>query len=213
MKKVCVLLFALMLLACSALAETVVTTQAFTDAAVKQEDLEAIVNAGFSTASAINQQPWFFAVVTNKEVMAEISSGGMMPPSGMTPPAGADVPAKDAPSGMPPAGASGAKASVGDSPVAIVIYMDSSSKSPDPHFDCGLACQNMVNAANALGYGTKIVSAPTMTLNGDRHDEICGLLNVDTSLSAVAVLLIGYRDVDVETSPTTRDTAKVSYTN
>ncbi|MDO4547677.1 MAG: nitroreductase family protein, partial [Clostridia bacterium] len=96
-----------------------------------------------------------------------------------------------------------------------IIYMNESTPSPNPSFDCGLACQNMVIAANALGYGTKIVSSPTMTLNGDNHDELCELLGVDSSLTAVAVLLVGYQDTGVDgvTSSTTRYTIeeKVSF--
>ena len=116
----------------------------------------------------------------------------------------ADAPA-DAPAGGPPAGmpagmpaASGAKAGLGDSPVAIVVYMNEDTPSPDEHFDCGLATQNMVIAANALGCGTKIVSAPTMALNGEKHDEICEKLGVDKAYNAVAVLLLGYTDTDVD---------------
>ena len=56
----------------------------------------------------------------------------------------------------------------------------------------------MVIAASSLGYGVKIVSSPTMSLNGDKHDEICEKLGVDTSLKAVAVLLIGKADEAVD---------------
>ena len=45
------------------------TTQAFSDASVSEEDLNLILQAGLSATSAINQQPWFFAVVTNQEMM------------------------------------------------------------------------------------------------------------------------------------------------
>ena len=76
--------------------------------------------------------------------------------------------------------------------------MNEDTVSPDPNFDCGLAAQNMVIAANALGYGTKIVSAPTMTLNGERHDEICEKLGVNKAYKAVAVVLVGYTDTDVD---------------
>ena len=71
----------------------------------------------------------------------------------------------------------------------------------------------MVIAADTLGYSTKIVSSPTMALNGERHDEICELLNVDTSCSAVAVLLVGHADTDAVSSASIRDDAeaKVSY--
>ena len=76
--------------------------------------------------------------------------------------------------------------------------MNEGTPSPDEHLDCGLATQNMMIAANALGYGTKIVPAPTMSLNGEKHDEICEKLGVDRAYNAVAVLLIGYTDTDVD---------------
>lgn len=198
------------------------TTQAFKSDAVAEDDLNIILQAGLTTASAINQQPWHFAVITNQDVMKEIGSAGMggapagmagapagAPPAGMTgapagaPPAGMPGAPAGAPAGMPgaPAGmpaSSGAKAGLGDSPVAIIVYMNEGTASPDEHFDCGLATQNMVIAANALGYGTKIVSAPTMTLNGEKHDEICEKLGVDKAYTAVAVLLLGYTDTDVD---------------
>ena len=94
---------------------------------------------------------------------------------------------------------------MGDSPVAIVIYMNPATMSPDANFDCGLVTQNMVIAATALGYGTKIVSSPTMTLNGTNHDALCEKLGVDKSYTAVAVLLIGVPAVDATTSASVRN--------
>ena len=206
----------MLLIAFSAAAESTVdlimnvgTTQAFTDEAVSAEDLNTIMRAGLSAASAINQQPWFFVAITNQEVMTEIAGSG----KGFAPPAGA--PAK--PEGAPqdgngafpaaPAASAGAKAGLGDSPAAIVIYRNDASKSPNADFDCGLAAQNMVIAASALGYGVKIVSSPTMTLNGGNHDALCEKLGVDPAMQAVAVLLIGRADstVDAASGATTRD--------
>lgn len=65
----------------------------------------------------------------------------------------------------------------------------------------------MVIATASLGYGVKIVSSPTMTLNGSDHDAICEKLGMDPSMQAVAVLLIGRADdsVDATSSATTRD--------
>ena len=125
-----------------ALVSGIATTQVFTEEPVKDEDLVSIVKSGLAAASAINQQPWYFAVVTNKDVLADIGESGF-----------------------------GGRASLGSSPAAVIIYMNKNTKSPDPNFDCGLACENMVIAANALGYATKIVTAPTRSLNGERHDE------------------------------------------
>lgn len=230
MKKILALVLSLILClsSLSALAEDTLqtilqagTTQAFSAEAVSEDDLTLILQAGLSATSAINQQPWFFAVVTNQEVMSQLTGGmggapaGMMPPEGFSfpgAPAG-DAPASDAPAGnftppanagMPamPASTGAAKASMGDSPVAIVIYMNEATSSPNPSFDCGLACQNMVIAANALGYGTKIISSPTMTLNGAQHDELCEKLGVDKSLTAIAVLLLGKADTAADATAT-----------
>ena len=200
------------------------TTQAFSDEAVSAGDLETILQAGLSTESAINQQPWFFVAVTNQDVMKEIAGSGMgfAPPAGAKPEGFPEGKPEGAPEGMPegmsegapkgdmpapPVGGSGAKASLGDSPAAIIIYKNGESKSPDASFDCGLATQNMVIAASSLGYGVKIVSSPTMSLNGENHDALCEKLGVDSSMQAVAVLLIGKADsgVDATSSATTRE--------
>lgn len=207
------------------------TTQAFTDDPVPEEDIETILLAGLASESAINQQPWFFAAITDQDVMAELSASSGRPGGGMpSAPKGGEMPAfpqdgekpgipadgkmpdfpqngekpdfsKDggkssAPQGGAPAGLSGrsAKAALGDSPLAIIVYMDEATSSPNPAFDCGLAVQNMYIAAASLGYGVKIISSPTMSLNGENHDQICEKLGVDTSLTAVAVLLVGKAD-------------------
>ena len=178
------------------------TTQAFTDEAVSDEDIQTILQAGLASESAINQQPWFFVAVTDKAVMESLSaSAGMPPMGGSMPGAPKDAPAGDAPKDMPEGGmpkdappsmaAGGAKAALGDSPLAVLVYMDESSKSPNPNFDCGLAVQNMYIAAVSLGYGAKVISSPTMTLNGENHDQICEDLGIDPSLTAIAVLLVG----------------------
>ena len=53
------------------------TTQAFSADAVPDEDIQTILQAGISTASAINQQPWFFVAITNQDLMKEIGGSGM----------------------------------------------------------------------------------------------------------------------------------------
>ena len=197
-------------------------TRSFTEEAVDKADLLAIIQAGLAATSAMNSQPWFFSVVTNKDIMAEISSSGGMPRElpGGAPPAGDTArggpPSDNANVGDPsvilsnmPApprnSPSMAKASVGSTPVAVVIYTEP-AKSTNASFDCGLAGQNMVNAAMSLGYGTKIVTSPTITLNGDQHDALCEKLGVNTGMEAVAVLLIGHStdDADVISSASTR---------
>lgn len=183
------------------------TTQAFSEEAVPEEDIEAILSAGLSAESAINQQPWFFVAVTNKSVMEQVSSAGgsFTPPAGAAP---AGAPGGDAPSfpAGAPAGGSSAKAGLGDSSLAVIVYKDENTSSPDASFDCGLAVQNIYLAAASLGYGVKIISSPTRSLNGEGHDSLCTLLGVDPSLQAVAVVLIGRpaEDIDLSTGASVR---------
>lgn len=117
-------------------------------------------------------------------------------------------------SGAPAGGNTAAKAGMGDSPAAVIIYRNDQSSSPNADFDCGLAVQNMAIAAASMGYGVKIISSPTMTLNGANHDAICEKLGVDASLQAVAVLLIGTSDnsEDAVSGASTRDSLETRTT-
>lgn len=79
-KTVVWMLVCALLIGCAAWAEDTLsvimnagTTQAFKEDAISEEDINAILMAGLNATSAINQQPWYFAVVTNKTVMEEIS--------------------------------------------------------------------------------------------------------------------------------------------
>lgn len=49
----------------------------------------------------------------------------------------------------------------------------------------------MILTANALGYGSSVITAPLGTLNGEEHDTWCMQFGVDINMNAVAVLLIG----------------------
>ena len=118
----------------------------------------------------------------------------MRPPEGFAFPQGADGTA------FPPAGVSGAvggaaKAGLTDAPLAIVVSCADGSE-----LDAGLACQNMSVTAQLLGYGTKIISSPTMALNGEKQAEYRQLLGIPENQSAAAILLIGREDASVNES-------------
>ena len=229
----------------------IATTQHFTDEAVPDADVETILQAGINAPSAMNGQPWHFSVITDQEVLQQISGGmGSMgfggAPQGdfnteMTPPEGAEIPEdmqlpegftpgegmpegfdpgenmpegfapeEGMPEGMefpggqmpsPPSGDSGgtSKAGIGDAPLVIVISCKSGSE-----LDAGLACQNMSATAQLLGYGSKILTSPTMTLNGAEQHEMLG---VPEGYTVAAVLLVGHPDTSVDgyTGATTRN--------
>lgn len=197
------------------------TTQFFTEEKVANEDIEKILSAGVNAPSAMNTQPWHFTAVTDEEVaqkladaMGSMKSPAMKDGEAGTPPAMpegmegkqplADAP-KDAP--KPPEGGAGFskmpnKAGIGDSPLTIVISCKEGSE-----FDAGLAVQNMSAEAQLLGYGTKIMTAPTMALNNDEYKE---MLSVPEGQKIAAVLIVGKAatekdNPDAVSSATTRN--------
>ena len=136
----------------------------------------------------------------------DASSSGTMPDAPQGGDASSSGTMPDAPQGGTGSGdqkgsepvSRGGSASLGDSPLAIIVYMNEKTSSGTASFDCGLAAQNMYIAAVSLGYGAKIVSSPTGSLNGGNHDQICEKLGVDPSMKAVAILLIGKPDTAVD---------------
>lgn len=188
------------------------TTQLFTDEKVSDEDIEKILSAGVNAPSAMNTQPWHFTAVTDEETQKKLADAmsSMKPPAmkdvepGMPPamPEGMEEkqpPAElsegkessaDAPKEMPkpPEGGAGFskmpnKAGIGDAPLTIVISCEEGSE-----LDAGLAVQNMSAEAQLLGYGTKIMTAPTMALNNDEYKE---MLSVPEGQKIAAVLIVG----------------------
>ena len=61
-----------------------------------------------------------------------------------------------------------------------------------------------------MGYGTKILTSPTMALNGENADELRKLLNIPEGQRVAAVLLVGKaatgeENPDATSSATTRN--------
>ena len=194
------------------------TTQFFTGESVSEEDVTKILSAGVNAPSAMNTQPWHFTAVTDTQVAKQLADamGSMKPPAmngdmpdmpkpenlpegaelmmdsaknapaipeGMQPPEGAPA---DAP--KPPEGGAGFakmpnKAGIGDAPLTIVISCKEGSE-----LDCGLAVQNMSAEAQLLGYGTKIMTAPAMSLNTEEYKQ---LLSIPEGQKIAAVLIVG----------------------
>ena len=106
----------------------------------------------------------------------ELPEGAEPPelPQGAEVPEGADIPEAATPSGPEkPSEGGSAKAGIADAPLAIVVSCQAGSE-----LDAGLACQNMAAEAQLLGYGTKILTSPTMVLNGQERETYRELLDI-----------------------------------
>ena len=204
------------------LVSNITTTQYFTDDKVSNDDIETILMAGINTPSAMNGQPWHFSVITDAALLQQISedmSSGMRVGRG-TPPDGADMPDGKLPedgelpdgfdadgdrdSSPPPDTTAGGnhaatgsvlKAGIADAPLVIVVSCSDGSE-----LDAGLACQTMSVAAQLLGYGTKIISSPTLAVNGENQAAYREQLGIPENQAAAAFLLIGMEDTSMDES-------------
>ena len=157
------------------------TTQYFTDEAIPESDIVAIVNAGMNASSAMNNQDWHFSVVTNKELLNEF--------------------VENMSKNMPPQMKEQAnpKSQFGDTPLAIIVSCGNKGE-----FDAGLAMQNIYDYAILSGYGAKIFTSPCKMLNDGYKEK----LGVPSNMSVVATINIGKKKnmdgVDGVTSASTR---------
>ena len=150
------------------------TYQAFTADKVSDADIAKIVNAGINAPSGMNNQPWFFAVVTDENVTKQIAdeAAQAMAEKGFTPPK----------NGVK-------KAQINDAPLNIYVYCE-----PNALFDAGLALEQMNVAAQSLGYGTKIFGSPAVVLKGDNAAQYKQLLGVPENMEYVSTLSVGKID-------------------
>ena len=68
--------------------------------------------------------------------------------------------------------------------------------------------KNMSVEAQLLKYGTKIISSPTIVLNGENQETFRELLGIPDDQSAVAVLLVGMEDTSLEADAVTAATIR-----
>lgn len=137
--------------------------KAFTEEAVPQEALDAVLSAGAQAPSARNTQPWRFTVVQNAELIEQLSqsaNGTLILISGTTEP----------------------------------------QEGVNVDFDCALATENMYLAALSLGLSGFISTGPVRSAN-----EMKDTLEIPEGFEVVALLHIGYADVDALSSASVRN--------
>jgi nitroreductase len=154
------------------------TAQYFLEDSLSVEDINVILDAGRNAMSGRNYQPWYFTAIANKDLIEELA--GKMPKR-------KKQVEMDSSMVKPPA-----KAGFGDSPVVIALACQENKE-----FDLGLACQNMLLAAEALGYGSKIIKTGAANLN---TIENRALLKIPENMHVYAILLIGKNDTRIDMS-------------
>lgn len=176
------------------------SVRAYSDMPVTREDVELLLDAAIHAPSAVNSQPWAFAVIQQREALTRYAEEGKKLLLGEPP----NVEVVE--SGLPNIDRLRQMASGADfalfhrAPALIVIY----ATSIEGVSDCYLAAQNLMLAAWAIGLGTCPIGLARPLFN---QAEVKTELEVPLDWSAALPIAVG-RPAG-ETPPSSRRPAQI----
>jgi len=136
----------------------------FSDKPISKENLELLLKAGMAAPSGKDIRPWRFIVVTDKETLAKTSV------------------------------ALSATEKIKGNVAAIVVCGDSSESERFWTFDCSLAAENIMLAAQSAGIGSHWIS---IRPNEERINNIKGLFSFPGSVEPLCAIVLGYPEQDI----------------
>lgn len=156
------------------------TTRKFKPEQIKEEELQAIIDAGLYAPSGENQQPWHFTVIQNKSLIDEMnfeikeafkqSDNEAMKKVGFNE---KFIPTYGAPT---------------------VILVSGLNDNLFTEVDCAAATQNMLLGAHSLGIASCWCAAVSMVFQGEKKEEFRTRLNIPENYTPFYAVLLGYSD-------------------
>jgi nitroreductase len=166
----------------------------FADTPLTDDQIKALVNAALAAPSGMNRQPWHIVVVKDKALIDELDAEGMN-----------ILGAAEDKMIYERMMERGGKL-LYNAPCLIVILSDGSKWGS---LDSGILCQNVVLAAQSLGFGSCIVGMAGLPLSGSRGDEFKKRLCFPDGYEFAVGVLIG--TINSGKEPHELDLGKVTY--
>lgn len=163
------------------------TTRKFKAEQIKEEELQAIIEAGAYAPSAHNKQSWNFTVIQNSELIKELNIESKKAAKGFKD----DIIQKMANNDKFDA--------FYGAPTVIIVSGDNSGMLPG--VDCAAATENMLIAAESLDIGSCWNGFVSILLNSEKGSEYKTKLNIPEGYTPYYAVLLGYKDVKVNNAP------------
>lgn len=170
------------------------STRGFTNIKVSKDDLEVIIKAGIDAPSAMNNQDWYFSAVQNSDLIKQINDSVK---SAL--PEALNKRMLDRFNGN-------ADYSVFYNAPTIIFTFAKEENVPYALLNCAFASQNMVLAAESLGYSSCYIGMATMLFKDKTYYE---KLNVPKGYAIATIIALGLADKNMPVIE--RDYEKVSY--
>lgn len=154
---------------------------------IKDEELNAIVEAGLYAPSANNLQAWHFTVIQNKDVIMDLNEA-------------AKDSAKDNPDEMVRKLANEKNLNVFyGAPTVMIVAGEEGALMAD--VDCAVASENMMIAAESLDIGGCWNGLVSFLFQSDKADEYKEKLGIPKNYTPYYGLVFGYKDMKEPEAP------------
>lgn len=155
------------------------STRVFLPTQIKDEELKAILDAGIYAPSAVNQQPWHFTVVQNKELLDELHAKFM------------EVAKKSENDYVRKVGYNENFHVFYNAPTVVLVSgLEANNNSP---VDCAAAVENMLIASESLDIGACWVGFIAYLLNSEEGKELFEKLEIPKGFKQIHSVCIGYK--------------------
>jgi len=146
---------------------------------IKPEDMELILKSGLYAPSACNTQPWHFTVVSNKDIIDELSSETKKELLNCENEYFKEF-------------ANNEKYNVFYNAPAIII-VSGEVNSMVPETDCAAATENMILAAESLNIGSCWIGLLAFLFKGEKSQEYLDKLKIPQGYMPYYALTLGYK--------------------
>jgi nitroreductase len=167
------------------------STRAFNAEQIKEEELQAIIDAAIYAPSATNKQPWHFTVVQNIELLERLNASFK------------DLARRSDNDYVRRVGENEKFHVFYSSPTVILVSGDENN-----HYaavDCAAAVENMLIAAESLDIGACWIGFIASLLNSEEGKDYLKELGIPEGFKQIHAVALGYKKVNRTTAPARKE--------
>ncbi len=164
------------------------STRKFTDEAVTDEMMAAIIEAGIYAPSGHNTQPWHFTVIRNKELLQEMNLATKKE-------------AKDYPDPLIQKMANNDSLNLFYNAPVLVVVSGMTTGAVTMRDDCAAATQNMLLAAESLGLGSCWNGLTAFLFNGSEGANFMKRMEIPENYKPLYAVALGHKAVTASAAP------------
>lgn len=165
--------------------------RAFQPEQLKDEELQAIIDAGIYVPSATNQQPWHFTVIQNKGIIDRLNN------------AFKEIAKKSDIDYLKKFGENEKFHVFYNAPTVILVSGDENNKYAS--VDCAVALENMLIAAESLEIGSCWIGLIAYLLNSEEGKGFIKELGIPQGFKQIHSVCLGYKKVNLTNAPARKE--------